>query len=122
MKNKFKLLLVLVMMLCVFFSFTACEDVKSGSGESESSSQVTESSSDESSSQESESSSDESDASDGEGETPTAKYTVTFVNYDDSIISSAEYEEGATVVIPTEIPEKPADETYTYTFKGWMRK
>lgn len=46
------------------------------------------------------------------------KYTVEFVNYDGSVISSGEYEYGAVVSVPAN-PSRPADKTYTYTFKGW---
>ncbi|MGN1126002.1 MAG: InlB B-repeat-containing protein, partial [Ruminococcus sp.] len=49
----------------------------------------------------------------------TDKYTVTFKNYDGTVISTQQYSAGETVVAPTETPVKPADEQYTYTFSGW---
>ncbi len=45
-------------------------------------------------------------------------YTVTFKNYDGTLISSETYHYGDTVTVP-ENPSKPADETYTYVFAGW---
>ena len=45
-------------------------------------------------------------------------YTVTFKNWDGSVISSVTYNAGATVNIPAD-PTKAADETYTYAFTGW---
>ena len=51
-------------------------------------------------------------------ETPVTKYTVTFVNDDDSVISEVEYEEGATIEVPAD-PTKAATDSYTYTFAGW---
>ncbi|MGN1131475.1 MAG: CotH kinase family protein, partial [Ruminococcus sp.] len=47
------------------------------------------------------------------------KYTVTFKNYDGTVISTQKYDAGETVVVPTETPVKPADAQYTYTFSGW---
>ena len=51
-------------------------------------------------------------------EKPVPTYTITFKNWDGSVISSAEYEEGATVVIPAEPTRDGAGEC-TYTFAGW---
>ena len=45
-------------------------------------------------------------------------YTITFKDYDGRIISSAEYEEGATVVVP-ENPTRDGAGECTYTFAGW---
>ena len=45
-------------------------------------------------------------------------YTVTFKDYDGSVISSAEYAAGTEVTVP-DIPERQANETYTYSFSGW---
>ena len=45
------------------------------------------------------------------------KYTITFVNYDDAVLSSEEYEYGATPVEP--VATKPGNEQYTYNFSGW---
>ena len=49
-------------------------------------------------------------------EIPT--YTITFKDYDGRVISSAEYEEGATVVVP-EAPTRDGAGECTYTFAGW---
>ena len=49
----------------------------------------------------------------------TDQYTVTFKNYDGTVISTQKYDAGETVVVPTETPVKPADKQYTYTFSGW---
>ena len=45
------------------------------------------------------------------------KYTITFLNYDDAVLSSEEYEYGATPVEP--VATKPGNEQYTYNFSGW---
>ncbi len=45
-------------------------------------------------------------------------YTVTFKNWDGSVISEKTYHWGDTVTAPNN-PTKPADNTYTYTFAGW---
>ncbi len=47
------------------------------------------------------------------------KYTVEFKNYDGSVISSKEYNDGEDVEIPTDTPTRPDDQHYTYTFSGW---
>ena len=49
-------------------------------------------------------------------EIPT--YTITFKDYDGRVISTAEYEEGATVVVP-ENPTRNGAGECTYTFAGW---
>ena len=46
------------------------------------------------------------------------KYTVTFVDENDVVITTEEYHYGDTVKVP-ENPTKAADNTYTYTFTGW---
>ena len=48
----------------------------------------------------------------------TALYTVTFKNWDDTVISTKTYLYGDKVIVPT-TPTKAADKTYTYTFDGW---
>ncbi len=45
-------------------------------------------------------------------------YAVTFKNYDGSVIAVQTYHYGDTVTAP-ETHEKPADNTYTYSFNGW---
>lgn len=50
--------------------------------------------------------------------TAPTTYTVTFKNYNGNIISSTEYEAGATISVPAN-PTKPSDGTYKYTFNGW---
>ena len=47
------------------------------------------------------------------------EYTITFKNYDGSIILSKDYHYGDEVELPENNPTKPADNTYTYTFAGW---
>lgn len=46
------------------------------------------------------------------------EYEITFVNFDDKEISTKKYHYDDVVVVPTN-PTKPADNTYTYEFKGW---
>lgn len=46
-------------------------------------------------------------------------YSIVFKNYDGSIFESQTYHYGDTIVAPEAIPEKPEDDTYTYTFDGW---
>ena len=46
------------------------------------------------------------------------KATVTFRNYDGTVLSSAQYAYGDTVIQP-EAPAKPADENGEYQFVGW---
>jgi len=48
------------------------------------------------------------------------KYTITFVNYDNSVISSQVYDYGSTVTPP--IATRPATAQYTYTFSGWDKE
>ena len=45
-------------------------------------------------------------------------FTVTFVDWDGTVISEAAYPYGASVQIPDD-PKRSADETYTYVFTGW---
>ncbi len=54
----------------------------------------------------------------GGGETPTT-YTVTFANYDDTVLFVDTVEEGGTAVYEGETPTRPDDSEYTYTFNGW---
>ena len=48
-------------------------------------------------------------------------YTITFVNDDGSVISSAQYEAGtaASAIAVPGAPSKASDGSYTYTFAGW---
>jgi hypothetical protein len=48
----------------------------------------------------------------------TQTFTVTFVDDNDTILSSQEYEYGSTIVPPHD-PIKTNDAQYTYTFAGW---
>lgn len=48
----------------------------------------------------------------------TVYHTVTFINYDGSVISTQQVEDGKAATAPTD-PEKPSDEYYDYIFKGW---
>ena len=48
-------------------------------------------------------------------------YTVTFKNYDGSVIAVQTYNYGNTVKAPAN-PERAADNTYTYTFDGWDKE
>ncbi len=46
-------------------------------------------------------------------------YTVTFLDYDNELITSkTDYHYGDTIVVPAD-PTREADETYTYEFAGW---
>ena len=49
------------------------------------------------------------------------QYTVTFVNWDSSVISSAKYDEGtpaSSIVVPAD-PTRPSDGSYNYIFIAW---
>ncbi len=46
------------------------------------------------------------------------QYTVTFLDWDGTVLSRKYYDKDAQVTAP-EAPERAADETYTYTFQGW---
>ncbi|MBQ4568933.1 MAG: InlB B-repeat-containing protein [Ruminococcus sp.] len=46
------------------------------------------------------------------------RYTVTFVNYDGSILSVQQVEEGTSATAPT-APTRPTTAKHTYTFSGW---
>ncbi len=51
---------------------------------------------------------------------PNAEYSVTFKNYDGTVLNTAMYKYGAAVTVPP-VPTKPADESGSYIFKGWNR-
>lgn len=47
------------------------------------------------------------------------KYTITFKNFDGTVLQSNDWDYGATPVYSSETPTKPADAGHTYTFTGW---
>ncbi len=47
------------------------------------------------------------------------KYTVTWKNYDDTVLQTSEVAYGETPAYTGETPAKPGDAQYTYTFTGW---
>ncbi|MBR2309209.1 MAG: bacterial Ig-like domain-containing protein [Oscillospiraceae bacterium] len=58
-----------------------------------------------------------------EGKTTTfpvtiVKPTVTFLNWDETVLSAAQYACGETVAVP-EVPQRPSDGVYYYRFAGW---
>jgi len=46
------------------------------------------------------------------------EFTLTFKNWDNSVIATQTYHYGETVVPPAN-PTRPSDNTYSYTFSGW---
>ena len=46
-------------------------------------------------------------------------YTITFANYDGTVLSSTQVAQGETPAFNGETPTKPATAQYTYTFNGW---
>lgn len=51
----------------------------------------------------------------------TQIYTVTFKDWDDSLLASVDVEEGGTAVYPYDAPSREGDAQYTYSFSGWDR-
>lgn len=49
----------------------------------------------------------------------TPAYTITFKNYDNSVLQSSDWAENATPTYSGITPTKPDDSNYTYTFTGW---
>ena len=49
------------------------------------------------------------------------EYTVTFQNWNGSVITTATYFDGETVEVPAD-PVRQKDNTYTYTFSGWDKE
>ncbi|MCR5532281.1 MAG: leucine-rich repeat domain-containing protein [Paludibacteraceae bacterium] len=47
------------------------------------------------------------------------EYTITFVNWDDSVLLELPIEEGVIPEYTGTTPIRPTDEDYTYTFSGW---
>ena len=52
-------------------------------------------------------------------ETSTLKFTVTFLNYDNSLLHEVEVEKGSTAIYSWADPTRPSTDTYTYSFAGW---
>jgi hypothetical protein len=50
---------------------------------------------------------------------PPIQYTITFKNYDDSVLSTQTVNEGSTVVYGGTTPTRPSSAQNTYTFTGW---
>lgn len=53
--------------------------------------------------------------------TSAPQFTVTFKNYDGSVLGTSTVDIGTTAVYTGDTPTKPEDEKYTYTFSGWDR-
>ena len=51
--------------------------------------------------------------------TSVNKYTITFKNYDGSVLETKTLEYGATITYTGATPTRPADSQYLYTFAGW---
>lgn len=47
------------------------------------------------------------------------RYTITFQNYDGTVLQSSIWEEGTTPVYSGSTPTKASDDTYRYVFNGW---
>lgn len=52
----------------------------------------------------------------------TAKYKVSFLDGDGKLIHEQDYFYEETVTLPTAVPTKSADETYTYVFSKWDKE
>ena len=50
---------------------------------------------------------------------PPVQYTITFKNYDDSVLSTQTVNQGSTVVYTGPTPKRPSTAQYSYTFTGW---
>lgn len=47
-------------------------------------------------------------------------YTITFTNWDGTVLQTSSIEEGQTPVYTGPTPTRPSDEQYDYTFNGWL--
>lgn len=52
----------------------------------------------------------------------TVYYTITFINWDETVLQKLQVEEGEKPVYTGETPTRPEDENYTYTFAKWSPK
>ncbi|MDA3923420.1 MAG: SUMF1/EgtB/PvdO family nonheme iron enzyme [Kiritimatiellae bacterium] len=46
-------------------------------------------------------------------------YTVTFINWDNSVLKTEQVVQGASATAPAVNPTRPSDDTYQYAFTGW---
>ncbi len=52
----------------------------------------------------------------------TVYYTITFINWDETVLQRMKVEEGVKPVYTGETPVRPEDDNYTYTFAKWSPK
>lgn len=111
MNNKFKALLTALAICSVMCFAAACSEPTNSESSSGDGSSITAP----------DSSGTETPDSSGTETPEETKYTVKFVDYDDAELSSAQYEEGATVTVPAD-PTREDAEGYSYTFAGWDKE
>ena len=46
-------------------------------------------------------------------------YTVTFLNYDETVLDTVKVKEGEEAIYSGETPTREEDDEFTYSFKGW---
>ena len=46
-------------------------------------------------------------------------YTVTFLNYDETVLDAVKVKEGEEAIYSGETPTREEDDEFTYSFKGW---
>ena len=46
-------------------------------------------------------------------------YTVTFLNYDETVLDTVKVKEGEEAIYSGATPTRPEDDEFTYSFKGW---